>query len=188
MGGVAGVVPQRSLPGRGGAVTQEMLQGWLAKLGAGVHVDTGGGSGQTFTTGVIATVTWERAVDDSHGFWSPASPTIIQIPRGLDGVYLCGGALRWAANATGRRLGYVNANGIHGLPGSTSTKVTTSNADGAGVTVADLPARRMLLAGGDQVIVEAQQSSTANLDLEANDDTHFWMTRVGDLPVDGRFQ
>lgn len=182
--GVAPVVPQRDRPGRGGAVTQEMLQGWLSKLGAGAEVDMADAA-QTIPTSTSTAVQWSRATMDTHGFWTPTAPTLLTVPRGLDGVYIASGAIRWDGNIVGSRTQSIAVTIASGVMAQ-SIKATTWDA----VSVSDrwfpFVTRRLYLAAGDSVRATVFQDSGGDLDLVDSADGFLQLTRVGDLPREAR--
>lgn len=187
MGGVGFNPPQRGNEGRGGAVSQEMLQSWLSKLGAGVRVHMLA-TAQTITTGGSAKViSWIAAPLDTHGFWTSTAPTLLTVPRGLGGVYLASGAVRWEGHATGYRtqtMIVANTSGV-ATGGSYPTLFT---ADDATDKMYPLVTQRLHLSEGDTVSASVYQNSTASIDIEGVDDSFLQITRVGDLPKQARFQ
>lgn len=57
---------------------------------------------QSITSGVLTTVSFDTEVEDVGDMFDIASPDRIQLTE--PGVYLCGGQVRWQANAVGQRL------------------------------------------------------------------------------------
>ena len=184
MAGVGFGPPQRSRSGRTGAVSMEMLQSWLAKLGAGVLVELD--TDQATVSGVELTIDWDLATSDTHGFWTATDPDVLTVPKGLDGVYIAGGVVAFQSDGTGSRRATLDALGVAGIPISTEKRQVTVAAVSGVRTDVPVPSPRLYLSAGDQVSIGARQNSTSALDLQGNQNTWFSLTRVGDLPREAR--
>lgn len=184
MGGVGFNPPQRSAAGRNAPVSMEMLQSWLSKLGAGVDVDMSGAA-QTISSATSSPLSWARATMDTHGFWSPTDPTNLTVPRGMDGVYIASGAIRWEGNASGYRTQSIHRNMKSGVSAS-ATRPTLFSPSSTTPQIYPTTSWRMYLAAGDQVSLVAYQTSGVSIDAEGSDDSWLQLTRVGDLPREAR--
>lgn len=118
-------------------------------------------SAQSITTGTNTAITFDSERFDNGGMHSTSVNTSrITIPTGGGGIYLIGGAISWAANATGVRYVSVYLNGTTHLGISEDTSVTATDHY---MTVSTLYA----LSAGDYVELVVQQSSGGNLNIQS---------------------
>jgi hypothetical protein len=112
-------------------------------------------SGQSFTTGVAAAVSWDTAVSDAYNGYNGATPTRWTCPAGYGGTYLVIASAAWTANATGQRQLYIARNGS---VLSYAGQDTRPSAGASLVTYTQVQAL-VTLAGGDYIEAFAMQNS-----------------------------
>lgn len=114
---------------------------------------------------------------DSHAFHDGATNTgRLTVPSGGDGYYLIGGAILFAANATGHRQVWVEVNGSAG----TGTEIVRESDEAYATVGGRINITTVYqLAAADFVTLNVRQTSTGNLDLTASAQLpQFWMTRL----------
>ena len=120
----------------------------------------------TFPSGSVTEVL------DTSSFHDTGSNTArITIPSGGDGWYDVGGAVEFAANATGHRQVWIEDTGAE-VPGSRFTNNGFATVNNRLAT----PTVPMLLSAGDYVTLNVRQSSGGALNLQANG-VRFWCVR-----------
>lgn len=120
----------------------------------------------TFPTGSVTEVL------DSHTFHDGGTNTArITIPTGGDAWYDIGGAVEFAANATGHRQVWLEVNGVE-VPGSRSTNAGYATVNNRLAT----PTLPYLLAATNYVTLNVRQSSGGSLNLAASG-VRFWVVR-----------
>ncbi len=118
------------------------------------------GTGQTFTTSVLAAVTFDSSTVDTYNGHS-TSVNNSRYTAQVAGTYLISGATGWAANSTGGRGGSFFKNGSNLSNGGSA--IVNANTTGSSLTVAPMPAVLVQLAVGDYVELWGFQGSGGNL-------------------------
>ena len=112
-------------------------------------------------------VPWEGTLYNTSGFWDPANPTRLTVPKGVKMVKVAANVL-WAANDTGSRLLRVKQNGNYmpGLPYVLRTAEGTSATQGSSGAI--------LVNEGDYFELEVRHEAGVNIDFRA--DPYTWMS------------
>jgi hypothetical protein len=118
------------------------------------------GTGQTFTTGVFAAVTFDSSTVDSYNGHSN-SVNNSRYTAQVAGTYLISGGIGWVANGTGGRGGSIYKNGSS--PTGASSIVQATTAPAGTITVVAFPAVLVQLNVGDYVEMWGFQASGGNL-------------------------
>lgn len=129
---------------------------------------------QTLTTATETDISLDGEQTDTDSFHDNATnPDRITIPAGLGGVYLIGGMITYAANATGYRKAIITVNAFSVTEAS---MVATSAFDQTVVA----PPRVRTLSDGDIVRLRGYQNSGGDLTVNAGAHlTGLWITRLG---------
>jgi hypothetical protein len=128
------------------------------------------------STSVYTAVTFDTEVFDIGSFWDIGNPTRLTAP--LDGIYLFGGGVVWAANATGiRELGYR----LNGTTILNTYDQSTDAVSGATNTPWMSSEYQWRLGVGDYVELVVRQESGGNLNITADGQNAsvFWMMYAG---------
>ncbi|WP_282579063.1 BppU family phage baseplate upper protein [Mammaliicoccus sciuri] len=112
-------------------------------------------------------VPWEGTLYNTSGFWNPANPTRLTVPKGVKMVKVAANVL-WASNATGSRLLRIKKNGeyIAGLPYVLKTTEGTAATQGSSGAI--------LVNEGDYFELEVRHEAGVNIDFRA--DPYTWMS------------
>lgn len=111
----------------------------------------------TLTTATNTLITWQADERDDYGMWTSGAPTVLtcQVP----GRYVAGLDVRFAANATGIRAGWIELNSTTVVG---RVRMAATSALQAQLTVAS---QTFSMSIGDTVRAYVEQTSGGNLDL-----------------------
>lgn len=112
-------------------------------------------------------VPWEGTLYNTSGFWDPANPTRLTVPKGVKMVKIAANVL-WSSNATGSRLLRIKKNGEYtaGLP--YVLRITEGTAATQGSSGA------IQVKEGDYFELEVRHEAGTNIDFRA--DPYTWMS------------
>ena len=112
-------------------------------------------------------VPWEGTLYNTSGFWDPANPTRLTVPKGVKMVKVAANVL-WDSNATGSRLLRIRKNGeyIAGLPYVLRTAESTAATQGSSGAIQ--------VKEGDYFELEVRHQAGVNIDFRA--DPYTWMS------------
>lgn len=135
---------------------------------------------QTFTSGVTAAVSFDHQswnVGNLHSI--SINPT--RLTASISGLYLIGGVVRWADNATGYRFLGIRQNGTTYVAKDARGSLATGFGLDQGVTTL------YRLAKGEYVELLAGQASGGNLNILVDSPASpaFWMERLGSYENEG---
>jgi hypothetical protein len=131
-------------------------------------------------TGTVTALTFNSERYDNGGLHSTSANTG-RLTAPITGLYVIGGNVRFAANATGIR------NALIRLNGTTFIATDTRQATGGG-NATDLPLETQYqLTAGDflELVVFQDSGGALNVTAGANFSPEFWMTRLGGFTNQG---
>lgn len=131
--------------------------GSVAALGRTIAPRVSRTSALTLTTATDTLISWQAEERDDYGMWTSGAPTVLtcQVP----GRYVAGLDVRFAANATGVRAGWIELNSSTVVG---RVRMAATSALPAQLTVAS---QAFTMSIGDTVRAYVEQTSGGNLDL-----------------------
>jgi hypothetical protein len=134
-----------------------IVLGSVAALGRTIAPRVYRNDALTLTTGTDTLLTWQADERDDYGMWTSGAPTVLtcQVP----GRYVAGLDVRFAANATGVRAGWIEVNSTTVVG---RVRMAATSALPAQLTVAS---QAFTMSIGDTVRAYVEQTSGGNLDL-----------------------
>jgi hypothetical protein len=111
----------------------------------------------TLTTATNTLITWQADERDDYGMWDAGSPTVLTCR--VPGRYVAGLDVRFAANATGVRAGWIELNSTTVVG---RVRMAATSALPAQLTVCS---QAFTMSIGDTVRAYVEQTSGGNLDL-----------------------
>lgn len=131
---------------------------------------------QSVGTSSITAITFDSEREDTQNIHSTVTNTgRLTIPAAWDGMWLFGGQILWAGNATGVRAIWLRINGGTDLVGAVFPNSAAAQNDGGEVTTFNR------FVAGDYVEVTVWQNSGGNLNTFASPgkSPEFWATWMG---------
>ncbi|HET8683483.1 MAG TPA: hypothetical protein VFM54_16680 [Micromonosporaceae bacterium] len=127
------------------------------------------GAAQSVPNATFTAITLDTEVADNDGLWDSGSPTVLTMSE--DGLWLAGGHLLFASNATGYRQADLQRN-------ATTFETSDVKAAVSGVATSVHATGLLLLAASDTLRILAYQTSGGALNTWATDRfPRLWATR-----------